>query len=81
MIENLLDYVCSMANRQKIFYLWRPCLRDPKDDLVLELAVASRSGFIVTFNHRDFAGAEQFSIEVVSPIDFLRQIGEAQWEP
>jgi putative PIN family toxin of toxin-antitoxin system len=80
-IAELLDFLCSIAVRQRVFYLWRPMLRDPGDDLVLELAVASRSRAIVTFNHRDFAGSEQFGIEILSPARFLQQLGEDRWEP
>lgn len=78
-IAALVDYLCTVGHRQKIFYLWRPSLRDPGDDLVLELAVASRSTKIVTFNGRDFAGAERFGIAVTSPVQFLRQLGDSPW--
>jgi hypothetical protein len=40
-IEAILDYFCRVANHRAIFYLWRPHLKDPKDDMVLELAVAA----------------------------------------
>ncbi len=75
-IARLLDYLCSVADRQKIFYLWRPYLRDPMDDHVLEVAVASRSQVIVTFNKRDFGGCERFGIRIVDPREFLLEIGE-----
>ena len=39
-VNDVLDYLCEIANRQTIFFLWRPVLRDPNDDLVLEVAVA-----------------------------------------
>ena len=61
-----------------MFYLWRPTLRDSNDDLVLELAVAADCDAIVTFNQRDFAGVEQFGLRVVTPGEFLKEIGEAQ---
>ena len=80
-VTDLLDYLCAVAHRQKIFYLWRPCLRDPGDDLVLELAVASKSSSIVTFNQRDFGAAERFGIEAVGPAEFLRKLGVSPWEP
>ena len=38
-IDDIIDYICHVARRQDIFYLWRPFLRDPMDDMVLELAV------------------------------------------
>ena len=75
-IDDIIDYLCHVAKRQDIFYLWRPFLRDPMDDMVLELAVASNSGFIVTHNTRDFAGTEQFRIQAITPRQFLTKIGE-----
>lgn len=75
-VADLLDYLCSVAHRQKIFYLWRPCLQDPGDDLVLELAVASNSTTVITYNQRDFAAAERFGVRIAKPADFLRKLGE-----
>jgi len=75
-VEAVLDYICLVAERRKIFYLWRPYLRDPKDDMVLELAVESESEFIVTFNKRDFKGVEMFGMEAVTPKELLELIGE-----
>ena len=60
---------------QQIFFLWRPLLPDPKDDLLLELAVAGGCEAIVTHNIRDFAGAEVFGVGVLAPAAFLRRIG------
>src|SRR5258708_38990992 len=60
--------------RSNIFYLWRPFLTDPRDDLVLELAVEAQASCIVTHNLRDFAGTEQFGIEALSPGAFLRRL-------
>jgi len=70
-IDTILDYFLSKSKIQKIFYLWRPFLKDPKDDLVLELAVKSQSKYIVTFNKRDFVGSEKFGIKAVTPYEFL----------
>ncbi len=75
-IEAVLNYHCAVANHHKIFFLWRPFLRDPKDDLVLELAVAARCDYIVTFNQRDFQGVEKFALQAVSPKEFLSLFGE-----
>jgi putative PIN family toxin of toxin-antitoxin system len=76
-IANLVDYLCNVAHRQEIFYLWRPRLGDPKDEMVLELAVASDSDAIVTHNQRDFLPAREFGISVVSPAQFLKQLGDS----
>ena len=70
-INAILDYLLSQSKIRKIFYLWRPFLKDPKDDLVLEVAVQSQSQFIITFNKKDFAGCEKyFGIKIVTPQEF-----------
>jgi putative PIN family toxin of toxin-antitoxin system len=74
-IDALLDYFCSTAHRQPIFYLWRPLLPDPKDDLVLELTVAAECRAIVTHNLKHFLGAESFGVSVLTPAAFLRFLG------
>ena len=75
-VDDILDFLCQNASLREIFYLWRPTLRDPKDDFVLELAVESNCDYIVTFNTKDFAEAEKFGIKAVKPNEFLRIIGE-----
>ena len=75
-IDDILDYLCSVARHKRIFYLWRPFLRDPRDDMVLELAFAAACEFIVTYNKRDFEGSEELGIRVLTPKEFLEKIGE-----
>jgi predicted nucleic acid-binding protein len=70
-----LDFFCQVAHLQQIFYLWRPFLPDPKDDLLLELAVAARCQAIVTYNVRDFVGCDRFGIAVQEPGPFLSGLG------
>ncbi len=74
-IDDILDYVCRVAHHHKIHFLWRPYLKDPGDDHLLEVAVEARCDFIVTHNTRHFAGAERFGVRVVSPQEFLRLVG------
>jgi putative PIN family toxin of toxin-antitoxin system len=75
-VGDLLDYLCHVAHRQEVFYLWRPMLKDPNDDMVLELAVAAQCDAIVTYNQRDFAGAHRFNVEILEPREFLQRVGE-----
>lgn len=75
-IDAVLDYFCRVGNRREIHYLWRSFLRDPGDDLVLEVAVESGSEYVVTFNARDFAGIGIFGIEAIPPREFLALIKE-----
>lgn len=72
---DVVDYLCASANRHKIFFLWRPILRDPDDDFILELAVKCNA-IIVTWNIKDFRKASSFGISVMTPKDFLQQTGE-----
>lgn len=71
-----LRYLASHAWLQDIFFLWRPYLRDPDDDMILELAFAANCQYVVTHNIRDFAGSEQLGIAAVTPREFLRVIRE-----
>src|SRR4030066_168997 len=75
-IDAIIDYICRIAKHYKIYYLWRPFLKDPKDDMVLELAVVSNVNHIVTYNSADFKGIEKFGLRAIKPRDFLREIGE-----
>ena len=75
-IDNILDYLCIVAQREQIFYLWHPFLRDPKDDMVMGLAVTANCDLIVTYNKRDFRGVKRFGLRVVTPKEFLEEIGE-----
>jgi putative PIN family toxin of toxin-antitoxin system len=73
-----LRYLCRIACHQKIFYLWRPWLRDPKDDMVLELAVAAKCQYIITYNLKDFANIQQFGITAIPPGTFLKILAEGE---
>lgn len=74
-IDDILDYICRVAEKRQIHFLWRPILRDPEDDHILELAVESECEFIVTYNIRDFSPSKHFGIQVVTPKEFLEIMG------
>lgn len=74
-VDAVINYHCAVGRHHRIYFLWRPFLRDTKDDMVLELAVKAVCRFVVTFNKYDFQGAEQFGLQVVNPGEFLRIIG------
>ncbi len=73
-INDFLDYICAVAEDTRIFYLWRPLLKDPYDDHILEVAVSSNSKYIITYNIKDFEEARFFGIKVISPDIFLSEI-------
>ena len=70
-ISNFVGEITRYAQTQNIYFLWRPWLRDEKDDMILELAIASQADYIVTFNLKDFQNIEIFGVEAISPADFL----------
>ncbi len=75
-VDDLIDFYCAVGVHHEIFFLWRPFLRDPKDEMVLELAVKAGCESIITYNTRDFAGVEQFGLKLLEPSEFLRLIGK-----
>lgn len=74
-VTDVIDYVCSVAGLHEIHFLWRPRLRDPDDEMVLELAVTAGCDAIVTFNKRDFPGVETFGLTLLTPHELLETIG------
>lgn len=74
-IDDFLDYLCSVAERRSVFFLWRPMLRDPEDDFILELAVESGSNYIITHNVKDFQGCRRLGVEAITPRQLLEELG------
>jgi putative PIN family toxin of toxin-antitoxin system len=74
-IDPILDYLCKVGEHQEIFFLWRPYLQDPGDEMVLEVAVGSQASRIVTHNRRDFRGVEErFGVRIVRPGEYLEEL-------
>ena len=69
-----LRYLASVSHLQDVHYLWRPFLRDPNDDMVLECAVASGSRFIVTHNVNDFRRSMELGVQALTPGRFLQHM-------
>jgi putative PIN family toxin of toxin-antitoxin system len=74
-IFDILNYIAKVASKREIFFLWRPYLKDPKDDLVLEVAVESESKVIVTYNKKNFSSVNKFGIKILTPKEFLEKRG------
>lgn len=70
-LSDIIDYLCSVAIHRPIFFLWRPTLPDPKDDMVLELAVDAGAPILVTFNTRDFVGVDRFGLRTLTPREYV----------
>jgi len=70
-----IDAVLAMVEPVETHFMWRPQLRDPGDEFVLEAAVNGRAGAIVTFNRRDFGAVPAgFGIELLRPAEAIRRI-------
>jgi predicted nucleic acid-binding protein len=70
--------LCLRVEPVHLHYLWRPQLRDPADEMVLETALNGRADALVTLNIGDFAAAAHFRLAVMTPGAFLRQLNEGQ---
>jgi putative PIN family toxin of toxin-antitoxin system len=76
-IDTILDMLAARAKEIKIPFLWRPQLNDPKDEMVLEVAVNGQAEAIITFNRKDFLlAAKRFNIQILSPSAFYAVIQE-----
>ena len=66
-----LHYLTSIAHLQDVYYLWRPFLRGPDNDMVLECAVASNSQYLVTHNIQDFQRIVELGVMPITQASFL----------
>jgi len=74
--EEVLDAFLSGCRWVRIFFAWRPNLRDEADNHVVELAVAGAANAIVTSNVRDFRVASELrfpELAVLTPAELLRR--------
>ena len=79
-LENLdivLDTLAAHVEPVHLNYLWRPQLRDPNDEMVLETALNACADALVTFNTKDFAdAADRFTLKLVTPAECIKLIGD-----
>ena len=74
-MDIFLSALVAMAEPVETHFLWRPQLRDPNDEMVLDAAVNGRADAIVTFNLRDYGTAPaQFGVKVLLPREAIARI-------
>ena len=74
-VDVFLDALVAMAQPVETHFIWRPQLRDPADEMVLEAAINGRADALVTFNVRDFGTVpSHFGVEVLLPREAIRRI-------
>jgi putative PIN family toxin of toxin-antitoxin system len=70
--DDILDYLAAASSHQEVHFLWRPQLRDPDDEFILELAVECGADFVISYNRRDLEeGCARFGMRVLTPKEFL----------
>ncbi|MGO4885487.1 MAG: putative toxin-antitoxin system toxin component, PIN family [Bryobacteraceae bacterium] len=71
----LLDALAAVADQVHLWFLWRPRLTDPADEMVLETAVNGRADRLVTFNLQHFQTATQaFGIQTLTPPQAWKEV-------
>lgn len=78
-VGDLLDAVAATAQPVRLAFLWRPAVRDPDDDMVLETAANGQADAIVTYNKRDLGKvAQRFGVELWLPGEAMRKLETGQ---
>ena len=71
-IDDFLGEMAALMGAVEVHYQWRPQLRDPSDEMILEAAINGRADAIVTYNAKDFGGVQaMFGIRVMSPVELI----------
>lgn len=67
-VDIFVTAVIAMAEPVEMHFLWRPQLRDPNDEMVLEVAVNGKADALVTFNVRDYGNVpSRFGVDLLLP--------------
>jgi|ERR1022692_497722 putative PIN family toxin of toxin-antitoxin system len=76
-IEGFLAAFARTAEPVELSFLWRPQLKDPADELMLEAAVNGRAAAIITHNVNDFRPTtERFGVATLAPAEFLKELAK-----
>ena len=74
--EAFIDDIVFISHAIRLNYLWRPYLKDVKDDKILESAFNAGAKVIITYNIKDFEGVERdFGIKILRPQAYLKEKG------
>jgi putative PIN family toxin of toxin-antitoxin system len=74
-LQVFLNAVADLVEPVTVWFLWRPQLRDPGDELVLEAAVNGRADALITFNRKHFhPAADRFGMPLLLPRDALAHV-------
>lgn len=73
--DELFDIFLAHSERIRVYFQWRPNLRDEADNHLIELAVAARAKYVVTYNIRDFRNSQLLfpNLKVCTPEDLIKE--------
>lgn len=74
-IDEFLAELAALIGPVEVHFLWRPQIKDPSDEMVLEAAITGSADALVTYNVSDFRyGTKRFEIEILHPADLLKRM-------
>jgi predicted nucleic acid-binding protein len=74
-IDEFLAELAALVEPVEVRFLWRPQVRDPSDEMVLEAAINGHADALVTYNIRDFdLAGKRFAVPILSPPDLLKMV-------
>jgi putative PIN family toxin of toxin-antitoxin system len=74
-IDEFLGEMAALIEPVEVHFQWRPQVRDPSDEMVVEAAINGGADALVTYNVRDFALVEQrFGVAILQPAEILRRV-------
>jgi putative PIN family toxin of toxin-antitoxin system len=74
-IDEFLAELAALVAPVEVHFQWRPQVRDPNDEMVLEAAINGGADALVTYNISDFRdAAERFGISLLRPAELLKKV-------
>lgn len=74
-VDDFLAELAAVIEGVDVHFSWRPQVRDPNDEMILEAAINGRADALVTYNLADFAqAADRFEIEILHPAELLKRL-------
>jgi putative PIN family toxin of toxin-antitoxin system len=74
-VDEFLAELAALIEPVDLHFQWRPQVRDPADEMVLEAAINGHADALVTYNIADFTSAgERFGIPILRPAELLKKV-------